>query len=242
MVLPDIWPKELRIHYYRIDDKLREVIITKVKNNTTSNLDNLKRFLMVINKMGEEELEVYKNNQEFLFLLLNGKSIEGKKAEVLALTPNYSQHPGILNVKVNTLISARKFDEVLKLIIEAKKLSQGTDPLNYLWTLLMELNYQYYTESLEKVSEQLQTFEKEYQQLTDEAHDNSLRPALLEILIQGKSLEILLNRRKGKLKEGVKIGRELIGQARTLGNRVILQRLLNNTALCLIESGDLKEG
>ncbi len=35
---------------------------------------------------------------------------------------------------------------------------------------------------------------------------------------------------------------DLITKARLTGNRYLLNRLLNNTALCLIESGNLKEG
>jgi len=53
---------------------------------------------------------------------------------------------------------------------------------------------------------------------------------------------ISLKRREGKIEEGASIGQGLIANARKTENRYLLNRLLNNTALCLVESGNLRAG
>ncbi|NHK30461.1 MAG: tetratricopeptide repeat protein, partial [Asgard group archaeon] len=70
----------------------------------------------------------------------------------------------------------------------------------------------------------------------------NLKLAFAELFALGKSVIINLKRREGKLEEGEIIGQELISLVRKSNNRYLLNRLLNNTALCSIEGGNLKEG
>ena len=69
-----------------------------------------------------------------------------------------------------------------------------------------------------------------------------LQKLLLQEYINGLSVNIAMHRRNGELVQGADAGKKLITQAREFNNRYLMNRLLNNTALCLIEIGHLKEG
>ena len=242
MELHKLWPKELQIHYWRLDKNYHDLIISYIKKEKQENLDVLSIFVKAVNKMLTIQ-GIYMNNSEFLFLAANVLLLQAKHKEIVELCQKDEFHPGLLNIKAYSLVTQRKFDEVPLLIKSARNYSKSSDPYNYLFTMSIELLYLYYAQFLDLVEDKIITFTQEYTNLSQSnLEQEQLTLALTEAYYLGKSVEISLARRKGKREEGASIGKELITKARKTENRYLLNRLLNNTALCLVESGNLKEG
>ncbi|NHJ05095.1 MAG: hypothetical protein EAX90_09740 [Candidatus Heimdallarchaeota archaeon] len=242
MNLPNLWPKELQTYYWRLDDNFRKLVISYIEKNRQSKLDVLKNFIAGMNQMLENN-GIYMSNSEFLYLATATLQIQGKYSEVLKICQKDEMHPGLLNANAFSLISQKKFENILDIIEKAKNFAMDTDPVNYILALANELLYYYYTQMMDKIPIKLEFLENEYRRLLENIINNELMQiALLEAYILGRSVEISSNRRSGKLEEGAKIGISLIEQARKTENRYLLNRLLNNTAICLIEKGNLKEG
>jgi len=240
--LPDLWPKELQTYYWRLDDNFRKLVISYIEKNHQSKSDVLNNFISGINQMLENN-GIYMSNSEFLYLATATLQIQGKYSEVLKLSQKDEIHPGLLNASAFALISQKKFENILDIIEKAKNYAMDTDPINYILALANELLYYYYTQMIDKIPNKLEFLENEYRRLLENIINNEMMQiALLEAYILGKSVEISSNRRSGNLENGAKIGLSLIEQARKTENRYLLNRLLNNTAICLIEKGNLKEG
>jgi len=235
------WPNELMIHYWRLDDNFRNVIQSFIHKNSDLKADKLKNFIdniAVIYKLQG----IIVNNSEFLFLAANTFVLQGSFEEVYEICAKDDFHPGLLNTKAYALISQRKFEDVEDVIAKAEQLGRA-DPFNELYTKAIKLLYYYYSQQFEKIESDLESLSIHYQRLRDQfSDDKNLILAFTEMFALGKSVFINLKRREGKLKEGVTIGQELIGLVRESKNRYLLNRLLNNTALCAIEQGDLKLG
>ncbi|MHA1126998.1 MAG: tetratricopeptide repeat protein [Candidatus Heimdallarchaeota archaeon] len=242
MELHQLWPKELQVHFWRLDKNIHDLILNYIQKNKQENLDVLSNFIHAINKMLTID-GIYMNNSEFLFLAVNVLLLQAKHQEIVQLCQKDEFHPGLLNVKAYSLIVKRKFNEIPILIKSARNYSKSSDPYNYLFSMAIELLYLYYAQYLELIEEKITTFTQEY---TNMIQNNLEQPRLSttfsEAFFLGKSVQISLARRKGRFEEGSSIGQDLISKARLTGNRYLLNRLLNNTALCLVESGNLKEG
>ena len=242
MSIPEIWPKELLFHYSRLSDNLREEFLEKVKNTTSKREDNLRRFLLVMHSI-EDQLDDYRGYPEFIYFILHGLFYEGKNEKIISICSNCPEHPGLLNLKVNALIQSRKFDEIPELILKIEELSRDTNPVLFLSALANDVLFSYYSQSFDDVPSKILKLKEEYTKQKEIASGNSqLQEFLLQRYIHGFSVNIAINRRKGDLLKGSELGIELIDQAREFNNRFLLNRLLNNTALCLIEIGHLKEG
>ena len=242
MSFPVIWPKELVIHYFRINGTLREEFLGKVKSTTFDRDDNLRRFLLVMHKY-EDRLDQYKDYPEFVFFILQGLFYEGKSSKVLSICSDYTNHPGILLLKVQLLITSRQFDEVPDLLAKIKELTRDIEPVLHLSALAYDILFSYYSQSLSDIPLKITELESVYEQLKEFATGNSLlQKLLLQEYINGLSVNIAMHRRNGELVQGADAGKKLITQAREFNNRYLMNRLLNNTALCLIEIGHLKEG
>ncbi|NHJ06149.1 MAG: hypothetical protein EAX90_15080 [Candidatus Heimdallarchaeota archaeon] len=242
MSFPENWPKELLFHYSRIDENLREEFLEKVKNTTPEREDNLRRFLLTMHSF-EEHLDNYLKYPEFVFFILQGLFYEGKNDKVISMSSNYSDHPGILNLKVQALITTKQFDDVPELLNKIKDISKVTEPVILISALSNDVLFSYYSQSFNDIPLKITELESEYTLQKELASDNSiLQGFLLQEYINGISVDIALNRRKGDLLKGSEVGKVLINQTRDFNNRFLLNRLLNNTALCLIEIGHLKEG
>jgi len=172
-----------------------------------------------------------------------GLFYEGKNEKIISICSNYPEHPGLLNLKVNALIQSRKFDEIPELLTKIEELSRDTEPVLFLSALANDVLYSYYSQSFDDVPSKILKLKEEYTKQKEIASANTLlQEFLLQEYIHGISVDIAINRRKGDLLKGSEIGTDLINQAREFNNRFLLNRLLNNTALCLIEIGHLKEG
>jgi len=236
------WPKELLFHYSRINENLKEEFLEKVKKTTPEREDNLRRFLLTMHSF-EDHLENYLEYPEFVFFILQGLFYEGKNDKVISKSSNYPNHPGILNLKVQALITTKQFDYVPELLSKIKDLSKEAEPVILISALSNDVLYSYYSQSFNDIPQKITELESEYAQQKEFASNNStLQELLLQEYINGISVNIALNRRKGDLLKGSEVGKVLINQARDFNNRFLLNRLLNNTALCLIEIGHLKEG
>jgi len=235
------WPNELLIHYWRLDENFRNVILRFIQKNSDPSVDKLKNFIdniVVIYKLQG----IIVNNSEFLFLAANIFVLQGEFEEVYEICSKDKYHPGLITTKAYALISQRKFDEVEEVILEAEDYSKA-DPYNALYVKAIRLLYFYYSQQFDKIESELESLTIEYEKLCDEySTSKNLLLAFTELFALGKSVIINLKRREGKLEEGQKIGRELILLVRKSKNRFLLNRLLNNTALCAIESGNLKDG
>ncbi|MHA1442694.1 MAG: tetratricopeptide repeat protein, partial [Candidatus Heimdallarchaeota archaeon] len=241
MAIPDIWPKELTFHYSRINDVLRELFIEKV-NESPSRDDNLRRFLLTMHTF-EDQLDLHQDNPEFVYFILQGFYYEGKNSKVLAVSADFPNHPGIMLLKVQTLITSRQFDEVPELLAKIKELTLESEPVLYLSALAFDILYSYYSQAFGNIPLKLTELERVYEQEKQKATGNSLLLTLLQQeYINGLSVDIALNRRNGNLVQGSEVGKKLVAEARVFNNRFLMNRLLNNTALCLIEIGHLKEG
>ncbi|MHA1556096.1 MAG: hypothetical protein ACTSPM_04095, partial [Candidatus Heimdallarchaeota archaeon] len=242
MSIPAIWPKELLFHYSRLSDSLREEFLKKVKTTTSEREDNLRRFLLAMHSI-EDQLDDYREHPEFVYFILHGLFYEGKNEKIVSICSNCPEHPGLLNLKVNALIQSRKFDEIPELLTKIEKLSRDTEPVLFLSALANDVLYSYYSQSFDDVPSKILKLKEEYTKQKEIASANTLlQEFLLQEFIHGFSVNIAINRRKGDLLKGSEIGTDLINQAREFNNRFLLNRLLNNTALCLIEIGQLKEG
>jgi len=241
MFFPALWPKELIFHYHRINKSSRKMIIEKV-DETPSREDTLKRFLITMHSF-LEQIETYKERPEFAHFILQGLFYEGKYGKVLTACANFHQHAGILLLKVQTLITTRQFEEVPELLARIKELTREKEPVLYLSAYAFDVLYSYYSQSFNDLPLKIAELERVFEQEREKAAGNPLVQNLLrQEYINGLSVNIALNRRNGNLVQGSEIGKKLITQARELNNRFLMNRLLNNTALCLIEIGHLKEG
>ncbi len=242
MEILNLWPNELLVHYWRLEDNFREAIITHVQKISKSGVDKLKNFLDGIIELYERK-GIITRNSEFLFLAANAYQIQGKYNKVFEIVSLDDLHPGLFNVEAYTLISQRKFDEVKKIIEKANEPSQHIDPYNFLLANANRLLFYYYSQDFDKIPNEIENFTHLYRELCDRySTDDNLLIAITEAYALGKSILINLRRREGNLEEGATIGNELIYLIRKNQNRYLLNRLLNNTALCLIESGNLKDG
>lgn len=241
MELHKLWPKELQTHYWRLDDNCRNLIIKKISKNPKEK-SILMNFLSTLDELIHSS-GVYMSNSEFLFLAAAVKEIQGKSAEMQAICGMDEFHPGLHNAKAFSLILQKKFTEVPSLIKKAKEFAKDVDPYNYLYALSNEILMLYYTGIFGIIEDKLVFLTKEYKKIMKKlSEDSKTRLAVLESYTLGKSVEISLKRREGKLEDGASIGQELITKIRVTENRYLLNRLLNNTALCLVESGKLRAG
>ncbi len=238
----ETWPKELMIHYWRLDENFRSFIASFIEKNVKLGNDSLVNYIHGINQLIDTQ-GLLNNNSEFLFLAVNTLNIQAKYDKIYEICKKDEMHPGLLNIKANSLISQRKFDEVEEITKKAEELSKVADHYNYLFALANNLLYLYYSQKYDKIDETYTSFSNTYLELI-EKHQNepNLITAFSEIHALGKSVLILLNRKRGNMEDGIRIGTELIANIRGTKNRYLLNRLLNNTSLCLIESGRLKEG
>ena len=241
MELHNQWPKELQTHFWRLDANYRDFIVSRLAENT-SNQNILMNFISVIDNLIAANGS-YMSNSEFIFLAAAVKLIQGKSDAIQNLCCMDEFHPGLHNAKAFSLISQRKFSEVPTLIKNAKDYAKDVDPYNYIYALANELLMLYYTGVFGIIEDKIAILTKEFDHVMAKLPEGSkTRLAVTEAFILGNSVAISLKRREGKLEEGSRIGKNLIAQARKTENRYLLNRLLNNTALCLIESGNLREG
>ncbi|MHA1213370.1 MAG: hypothetical protein ACTSSH_13045, partial [Candidatus Heimdallarchaeota archaeon] len=191
----------------------------------------------------EDQLEQYTDNLEFVFFILQGLFYEGKNDIVISVCSLFPVHPGLLNLKVKALVACKQFDDVPELLVQVKELSHKSEPVIYLSALANDVLFSYYSQSLDAIPSKVAELEREYELQKERASNNPLLQGFLQQeYIFGISVNIAMNRRTGDLVQGAEIGKELITQAQKFSNRFLLNRLLNNTALCLIEIGHLKEG
>ncbi|MEA2069914.1 MAG: tetratricopeptide repeat protein, partial [Asgard group archaeon] len=168
---------------------------------------------------------------------------EGETAKMAEIVKKDKLHAGLLNIKAYNLIRQRKFENIDEILENAKKYSGLHDPYNYLLTKANELLYLYYAKKLDEISEKINDLEEAFNETRRTFQGNqAIKKYLYNPLILGKSILISLERRRGNLEKGIEIGYELIKQARDTNNRYLLNRVLNNTALCLIESGNIRKG
>ena len=242
MTLPFLWPKEFQTYYWRLEPNYRQLIISNLEKNYHEGVDILTNFLEAMNHLLTID-GLYLRNSEFLFLSTAILQIQGKTDEVIELSKKDEFHPGLLNAKAYALISQRKFDDVTDIVENAQKCSMDTDGFNSLFALSNKILCYYYSQQFDSIPEAILRLLEEYQAFYQKNESNPhIIIALKEARILGESVTILLNRRKGELEEGFNKGYELIREIRETENRYILNRLLNNTAICLIESGKLKDG
>ena len=242
MTLPEIWPPELQTFYWRLDENFRSLVVTNVKQASQPKENNLINFFAGLNRMFEIN-GIFMNNSEFLVLLANALQIQGKYDEVIKISKKDEFHPGLLNAEAFALISQKKFEGILDITEKARKFAMDADPVNYMYSLANELLYYYYTQMIDKIPYKLELLRSEFQRLSENIIKNDeLKRSLLEAYILGRSVEISLNRRMGNLDLGIQVGIQLINEARRTKNRYLLNRLLNNTAICLIEQGNIKDG
>lgn len=235
------WPKELLNHYWRLEDNFQSFISSYIESHAQKNQDKLINFINGIIGLSEIQGVIF-SNSEFLFLAAQCYMLLGEYEKVFEICTKDEYHPGLINTKAYTLVSQRKFDDVEGLISKAENYSKF-DPYNALYAKAIRLLYLYYSQQFDEIPSKLELLTKEYEKLYDEYSANSnLLLAFTELFALGKSVLINIRRREGKLEEGVTIGRELISLTRKSNNRYLLNRLLNNTALCAIEHGYLKEG
>ncbi len=241
MELHKLWPKELQTHYWRLDENYHNLILAKVKENTKGK-NILMNFISAIDELIDSK-GMCMSNSEFLFLAAAVKVIQGKSEAIQDICRMDEFHPGLHNAKAFNLISRKKFTEVPSLIKKAKKFAKDVDPYNYLYALSNEILMLYYTGVFGIIKDRLISLNKEYKKIIGKLPEGDKnRLAALEACILGKSVVISLKRREGRIEEGASIGQELIAKARVTENRYLLNRLLNNTALCLVESGNLRAG
>ncbi|MBN1328252.1 MAG: hypothetical protein JXA54_02150 [Candidatus Heimdallarchaeota archaeon] len=242
MVQNDTWPKELMIHYWRLDENFRSFITTYTEKNVSMGNDSLVNYIQGINLLMDTK-GILNNNSEFLFLAANVLYIQAKYDKVYEICKKDESHPGLLNIKANSLVSQRKFDTLEEIINKAEKLSKVADHYNYLYSKANNLLYLYYSEKYDKIEEAYANFSAIYLELLEKhKNEDNMLLAFSELQALGKSVLILLNRKRGNMEEGIRIGKELLANLRLTKNRYLLNRILNNTSLCLIESGKLKEG
>ena len=235
------WPNELMIHYWRLDDNFRNVILSFIHKNSDPNDDKLKNFIDNISVIYKLQ-GIIVNNSEFLFMAANTFVLQGSFEEVYEICAKDEYHPGLLNTKAYALISQRKFDDVEGVISKAEEFSKA-DPFNALYNKAIKLLCLYYSQQFDRLESNLESLTNQYEQLRKQYSENeNLVLAFSEMFALGKSVYINIRRREGKLEEGIATGQELISLVRKSKNRYLLNRLLNNTALCAIESGDLKSG
>ncbi|NHJ39586.1 MAG: tetratricopeptide repeat protein [Asgard group archaeon] len=241
MELHQKWPKELLNHYWRLEDNFQSFIFSYVEKHAKKDEDRLINFINGV--IGLTELQgIIFSNSEFLFLAAECFLLLGKYDKVYEICSKDEFHPGLINTKAYALISQRKFDEVDQIILKAEEYSKF-DPFNAFYAKAIRVLYLYYSQQFNNIQSELESLSSEYEILCKKySTDNNLLLAFNELFALGKSVIINLNRREGKLEEGETIGRELIKLARKSNNRYLLNRLLNNTALCSIERGNLKEG
>ncbi|HUT82768.1 MAG TPA: tetratricopeptide repeat protein [Candidatus Bathyarchaeia archaeon] len=238
----EIWPKELLFHYNRIEENLRETFLEQVINTTSNKEDNLRRFLTIIHSY-EEQLNNYLDNPEFVYFILQGLFYEGKNEKVIAISSNYHDHPGLLNLKAQALLTSKQFDQIPELITKVKELSKTSEPVILVSILALDVLFSYYSQFFNEIPQKLVELENVYTYQNNLASSDSLQQEfLLQEYLNGLSVKIAFNRRNSDLLQGSEIGKELITRARDFNNRFLLNKLLNNTALCLIEIGHLKEG
>ena len=115
MELHQLWPRELQVHFWRLDKNIHDLIINYIKKDRQENLDVLSNFISAINKMLTIN-GIYMNNSEFLYLAVNVLLLQAKHEEIVKLCQKDEFHPGLLNVKSYSLVVKRKFDEVPILI------------------------------------------------------------------------------------------------------------------------------
>ncbi|NHJ48780.1 MAG: tetratricopeptide repeat protein [Asgard group archaeon] len=241
MELHQRWPKELLIHYWRLEDNFQTFIFDYVEKHAKKDEDNLLNFINGVIGLSEIQGIIF-SNSEFLFLAAQCYLLLGKYDNVYEICAKDEFHPGLINTKAQSLISQRKFDEVSDIITKAEEYSK-LDPVNALHAKANRVMYLYYSQQFDNIQPQLELLTAKYEKLCEEySSDDNLLLSFAEIFALGKSVVININRREGKLEEGETVGRELISLVRKSNNRYLLNRLLNNTALCSIEGGNLKEG
>ncbi|NHJ84359.1 MAG: tetratricopeptide repeat protein [Asgard group archaeon] len=242
MSLFDNWPKELIFHKSRLSDNMKELFFKRLNDTTPEREDMLRRFLLTMNSF-EGQLNEYKDKPEFVYFILQGLYYEGKNEQVISIANDYPNHSGLLLIKSQALMAIRKFEEMPVIIDRVKELSEINDPLLYVSAFAIDVLYSYYSQSFQIIPSKIAAMEYVFNEQKENALPNShLQEQLLQEYINGLSVNIAIKRRKGDLLEGSEIGKELIKQARGINNRFLLNKLLNNTALCLIEIGKLKEG
>ncbi len=241
MELHKLWPKELQTHYWRLDTNYHKFILAKIQENPKGN-NILMNFISAVDELIDSKGS-YMSNSEFLFLAAAVKVIQGKSEAIQDICNMDEFHPGLHNAKAFSLISQKKFTGVPTLIKKAKEFAKDVDPYNYLYALSNEILMLYYTGIFGIIEDKIKVLTTEYNKIINKLpEENKSRLAVLEAYILGKSVEISLKRREGKIEAGATIGQELIAKTRITENRYLLNRLLNNTALCLVESGNLRAG
>jgi tetratricopeptide (TPR) repeat protein len=241
MELHQKWPRELLNHYWRLEDNFQTFIFDYVEKHADPEKDDLVNFINGVVGLSEIQGIIF-SNSEFLFLAAQCFLLLGRYDKVYEICEKDKFHPGLINTKAFALISQRKFDEVEEIIKQAEDYSK-LDPFNTLHAKANRILYLYYSQQFTNIQSHIDILTKEYQKLRNEyLSDNNLLLAFSEIFALGKSVLINIMRRDGKLEEGEKIGQELISLVRKSNNRYLLNRLLNNTALCSIEGGNLKDG
>ncbi|MGC9777724.1 MAG: tetratricopeptide repeat protein [Candidatus Heimdallarchaeota archaeon] len=241
MELHQQWPKELLNHYWRLEDNFQSFIISYVEKHAQKKEDKLINFINGIIALSEIQ-GVIISNSEFLFLAAQCFLLMGKYDKVNEICSKDEYHPGLINTKAFTLVSQRKFDDIEEVILKAEEYSKA-DPYNALYAKAIRLLYLYYSRQFEKIQSELESLTKEYEKFCVEySGNNNLLLSFTELFALGKSVIVNIKRSEGKLEEGETIGRELILLVRKSNNRYLLNRLLNNTALCAIEGGNLKVG
>jgi tetratricopeptide (TPR) repeat protein len=158
------------------------------------------------------------------------------------VTDDEINHPGLLNLKILALVNLRKFEGVKELIQKSKEISVNHDPYNYLFVNALELIFLFVTQEIKNMNEKLEAFEELFLDLINNNENNISEFDLQKPYLFGRAVEVSLRRRLGDLEKGITVGNILIQKARHSGNRFLLNKLLNNTALCYIESGNLKKG
>ncbi|MHA1555804.1 MAG: hypothetical protein ACTSPM_02610 [Candidatus Heimdallarchaeota archaeon] len=114
MKLHKLWPTELQTHYWRLDDNIRNFILTKMKEKTIEK-SNLMNFIATIDELIESKGK-YMSNSEFLFLAAATKVVQGESEAIQNICSLDEFHPGLHNAKAFSLISQKKFTEVPSLI------------------------------------------------------------------------------------------------------------------------------
>ncbi|MHA1211834.1 MAG: hypothetical protein ACTSSH_05165, partial [Candidatus Heimdallarchaeota archaeon] len=92
MTLYDTWPKELLIHYHRLEDNFRSFISTYIAKIASAGNDPLINFITGIDQLADTE-GIITSNSEFLFLAANIYSIQGKYERVTEICNKDEMHP-----------------------------------------------------------------------------------------------------------------------------------------------------
>jgi len=241
-----LWPAELRVHYYRLTTALRERISWYLFDQNKANdqgREYLLTFISAIQEIAAKGEPLF-NDSEFSFLLAHIHFIKAEYKRIFELSEKDSTHPGLLNLKVLAFINQKKFANIEAPLEKAKKIATKTnDDYNLLFTFVNKILYCYYSQRFEKLTKEIEELETIFRDLGAKySKDDDSYKTLVDLYALGKSALINYYRREGEIEEGIALGKELIAMLEEHNNQFYLNRVYNNTALCFIESGNLKEG